>query len=52
LHDIHPPDRYLEMLDERIYSAEGGLEAVVLNSFLIFPGEDLLKLNHFTHCFV
>ena len=26
--------------------------AVVLNSFLIFPGEDLLKLNHFTHCFV
>jgi len=27
-------------------------EAVVLNSFLIFPGEDLLKLNHFTHCFV
>jgi len=25
---------------------------VVLNSFLIFPGEDLLKLNHFTHCFV
>jgi len=25
---------------------------IVLNSFLIFPGEDLLKLNHFTHCFV
>ena len=25
---------------------------VVLNSFLIFLGEDLLKLNNFTHCFV
>ena len=29
-----------------------GTIPVVLNSFLIFPGEDLLKLNHFTHCFV
>jgi len=27
-------------------------QTVVLNSFLIFLGEDLLKLNHFTHCFV
>ena len=27
-------------------------DAVVLNSFLIFLGEDLLKLNNFTHCFV
>jgi len=34
------------------YGMWKAMVAVVLNSFLIFPGEDLLKLNHFTHCFV
>ena len=31
---------------------ETEVRPVVLNSFLIFLGEDLLKLNNFTHCFV
>ena len=43
--------------DERLLSAVSrtirpGPMTVVLNSFLIFLGEDLLKLNNFTHCFV
>ena len=40
-------------LDSPVFRAQTKSDpSVVLNSFLIFPGEDLLKLNHFTHCFV